>query len=124
MDALAADLDGDVDAVVDEQRDAERLGDGVEAPGDGDGVLGAAVLVAVLHNGGAAGHGRCDDGDEVAGAEDGRGGVGDEVDAVVDGGLAHVGCIYMYMRLFECVAGGDERRGELSEYGVYERWLG
>lgn len=87
--ALAADLDGDVHAVVDEQRDAEAAGDGVQLPGRVDGFGAGAVLVAILQHGDAAAQRGLDDGAEVAGAEDRGRRVGDEVDAVVDGGFGH-----------------------------------
>ena len=52
--ALAADLGSHVDAVIDEERDAVALGDGVDGASGANGVVAGARFIAVLHDGCAA----------------------------------------------------------------------
>lgn len=90
VNTLAPNLDGDVHAVVDEQGHAVPPRHGVQPRRRLDGRGARAVLVAVLEDGDAAPQRGLDHVLEVpAAAEDGRGRVGDEVEAVVDGWFGH-----------------------------------
>lgn len=81
--ALTANLDGDIDAVVDQERHSMALGKLVQLLGDDDDVLFGAVLVAILDDGYAASQRGLDHADEVFVSQDGGRGVGDEVDGVI-----------------------------------------
>lgn len=76
-----------VHTVVDQQRDAELLGERMELPRGGDKNARVARLVAVLHHGRPAPQRGLDDGHERPVAEDGGRRVRDEVERVVDGWL-------------------------------------
>lgn len=59
--ALAANLDSDIDSVVDQQRHAILLRDPVQLACHGRGILPGRGFVAVLHDGDAAAERRLDD---------------------------------------------------------------
>lgn len=65
MDTLAPNSKRDINAIINEQRDAEAAGDGVEAAGGPDKGVGVAFLVAELDAGGAAAEGGLDRGAEL-----------------------------------------------------------
>ncbi|KAL3964629.1 hypothetical protein ACCO45_001633 [Purpureocillium lilacinum] len=79
VNALAANLDSHLNAVVDKQRDAEAARHGEQLAGGAHGIVVRGCLVAVLHDAGAAPQRGLDHGREVARAEDGGRRVGDEV---------------------------------------------
>ncbi|KAK1240687.1 hypothetical protein MKX07_006120 [Trichoderma sp. CBMAI-0711] len=83
MHPLTANLNRNVHPVIHQQRHPKPPRHLEQLPRRLHGRLPVAVLVAVLHDRDAASHGGLDDADEVFGAEDGWGRVGDEVDAVV-----------------------------------------
>lgn len=91
VDALASHRQGDVDPVVDQQRDAVAAANVVQPLRAGDEGARVGGLLAVLNDGDAALHGGLDDGGQVLVAEDGRRRVGHEVEGVVYGWLAHCG---------------------------------
>lgn len=93
MNSLAPNLNSHVHAVIDEQRHAILLRQGVQAAGHVDDEVLVAVLVAVLDNGGAAPERGLDDVGQALVAEDGGRRVGDEVDAVVWCWLGHGGLV-------------------------------
>lgn len=65
MDTLAPNSKRDINAIINEQRDAEAACDGVEAAGGPDEGAGVALLVAELDAGGAAAEGGLDRGAEL-----------------------------------------------------------
>lgn len=84
MHAFAPHGQGDIDAVVDKQRNVMGPRHLEQTLGNADQLGGAAGFVAKLHDGDAASAGLVDDVDEVAVAEDGRGRVRHQIERVVD----------------------------------------
>jgi hypothetical protein len=95
VDALAADGQGHIYAVVDEQRHIVPARDLMQLPGFCHQLPRVARLLAELDDSDAPLDRRLDDGIEVAVAEDGGGRVGDQVQRVVDLWLAHCGLYYV-----------------------------
>jgi hypothetical protein len=79
MHAVGVDGQGDVHAVVDEERDVGLGEDGAEAESEVDELARGGVLFAELDHGDAAGDGFLDD--PFEGAAEAEGAVGDEVEA-------------------------------------------